>query len=157
MTKTQELKQPIRQWLALFPEQRLVDLLAHAQDGKLSFYSCCCLIGMLNAKGRLRGRDREPEVLDGHEMNHHLTMRSGYPEAERAEDAYLSIGIIATRQSDEESESRRRRILIPMIRSEMWQREHRKSLTQHHPVLSLTISPMEVVAEQERLNVPTAL
>lgn len=38
-----------------YTDERLAMLLAHAQDGKLSYYSCCCLRGVPSADHALKG------------------------------------------------------------------------------------------------------
>lgn len=38
-----------------YTDEKLAALLAHAQDGKLSYNSCCCLIGIPTAQHSLKG------------------------------------------------------------------------------------------------------
>jgi hypothetical protein len=115
MTHIQELKQPIRKWLALFPDERLAALFAHAQDGKLKFCSCCCLAGAINAPHAL-----SEGFVSG--SNHLWDARHDYPEAAPAEGAFLEVGFLGPFKD-------RRRFIIPLIRSEMWQRERRNRAT----------------------------
>lgn len=39
-----------------YTDERLAMLLAHAQDGKLEFASCCCLVGIPTADHALQGK-----------------------------------------------------------------------------------------------------
>ena len=41
-----------------YTDHQLAALLAHAEDGKLVHYSCCCLIGIPTADHALKGRHR---------------------------------------------------------------------------------------------------
>jgi hypothetical protein len=51
MTRVQRLKQPIRFYLrTAYTYERLVALLAHMQDGKFRFMSCCCIKGAFEAE-----------------------------------------------------------------------------------------------------------
>src|SRR5258708_22634376 len=60
-----------------YTDENLAALLAHAQDEKLSFFSCCCLIGVTNAPHALRGY--VPEVAHGRALppgsTHHQSAR----------------------------------------------------------------------------------
>jgi hypothetical protein len=50
MTKHQERKSCIRSFMREhYTDERLVWLLAHARSGKLSYFSCCCFIGIPTA------------------------------------------------------------------------------------------------------------
>jgi hypothetical protein len=113
-----EIKKHLRAYLrTAYSDDRLAALLAHAQEGKLSYHSCCCFIGAATANHALRGHlgigDRtEP---------HYQTARGAYG-AELAEDAYCEIGWkLAYGRLDEDAA--RRRFLIPLVRAEMKRRE----------------------------------
>jgi hypothetical protein len=101
-------KQPIRDFMKEhYTDERLAELLAHAQDGKLSYYSCCCFIGVATAQKALVGAT----VFNWHGDKHYTAARrlSG---AITAEAAFGALGNAA----------KRRRLLIPMIRAEMKRR-----------------------------------
>jgi hypothetical protein len=98
-------KQAIRNFMQLhYTDERLAQLLAHAQEGKLSFMSCCCFIAIPTANHALRQRG---------ETGGHLLIARTLPGAIEAELAFMSLG----------QDTRRRRILIPMVRAEMRRRE----------------------------------
>lgn len=97
-----------------YSDEKLAALLAHAQDGKLAYNSCCCFIGVATADHALeiarekRWADYEiPDV-------HHLNLAKELPCAAAAEREFLSLG-----KTDEE----RRAAIIPLILAEMERRE----------------------------------
>lgn len=109
MTRTQELKQPIRAFMREhYTDERLAQLLAHAQEGKLAYYSCCCFIGVATANHALRLKD----VRVHH--NEHYERAQLLSGSRDAEYAFLLIG---------HTDAQRRRLLIPMIRAEMKRRD----------------------------------
>jgi hypothetical protein len=113
MTAQQERKQHIRAFMqAHYTDERLAQLLAHAQDGKLAYLSCCCLIGVRSAKHALQGRNNDWNTYSGHgKMSDTAVPGSGL-----ASNAYAWLcGPIY-------DDAKRRRILIPMIRAEMKRR-----------------------------------
>jgi hypothetical protein len=99
---------------ANFTDQVLADLLAHAQDGKLVYLSCCCLRGFYTADHPYAG-----EVAD---------YRGGHYELANSEEAIASAPAYAEMGDDIrftdwiKGDELRRRILIPMIRAEMKRR-----------------------------------
>ncbi len=114
MTKQQEYKRDIRAFMqAHYTDERLAQLLAHAQDGKLAFDSCCCFIGIATADHPLRGQAAAGMILEYLTEPHYRATRqlNGWHEAEMA---FLGLGIL--------NNQRRIRILIPMIRAEMKRR-----------------------------------
>ena len=78
-------KQDIRAFLETWPDERLAMLLAHAQDGKLSYHSCCCLIGVRTAEHVLKSCG---DVLA---PTHYFDARA-LPMAANAEAAFEMIG-----------------------------------------------------------------
>ena len=107
MTEQQKRKQHIRAFMqAHYTDERLAQLLAHAQDGKLAYCSCCCLIGIPTANHALRGECDYRNYL-GHDSPHNSLSGD-------ASSAYANIAL--------GEDSIRRRILIPMIRAEMKRR-----------------------------------
>jgi hypothetical protein len=99
-----------------YTDENLAALLAHAQDDKLSFCSCCCLIGVTNAPHALRGYVAEfaqGRVLPA-ESTHHQAVRVSSELAAIAEADFAYLG-----SSDEE----RRERLIPLVEAEIARRE----------------------------------
>ena len=122
-----ELKKPLRAFLKQYPDQKLAELLAHAQDGKLAYYSCCCFTGAINAPHALQTDDY---YGCGKEVEHLFEARK-IPGAKLAETAYASLRMVSTCESPDEV---RRRLIIPLIKSEMKQREWARA-KQQEPVL----------------------
>lgn len=126
MTRTQELKRPIRAWLREYPGDRLAALLAYAQDGGLSYWGCCCLLGCFNANHALQ---QDTIYCDGRHLESARirAMSLGI----RVESAYADLGYPAKHPRDPEEgvamdqthDKRRRRLLIPMILAEMRRRD----------------------------------
>lgn len=113
MTNIKDLKKSIRAFMqAHYTDERLTQLLAHAQDGKLSFMSCCCFIGIVSAPDAAfeSGRPARGTLHVGHTM-----IARRLDGAIGAEWAFARLGNI---------DAVRRRVLIPMIRAEMKRREH---------------------------------
>lgn len=109
MRLMQERKAPIRAFMQThYTDERLAALLAHAKDGKLSYWSCCCFLGAANAPHPLQTEDHF--YLSQHCMEAFKLSGGG-----DAHFAYASLG--------SDGDSGRRRILIPMIRAEMKRRE----------------------------------
>lgn len=109
-----------------YTDERLAALLAHAQDGKFSYMSCCCFIGIPTALHALRGEMGSVTAS----MEPHYTYASEIiPNAEKAEAAFLELG-----GADNPS------LIIPFVLEEM---EHRASLTEAHNKLSLGITNVE--------------
>ncbi len=119
MTEQQRRKQHIRAFMQVhYTDERLAQILAHAQDGRLAYTSCCCLIGARTAQHALQGKNDNWRQYSGHESPH--TTISGH-----ASSAYCDLhnglaGFFGDRDKV------RRRILIPMIRAEMRRRERLK-------------------------------
>lgn len=117
------MKHPeIRAFLAThYSDEKLAALLAHAEDGKLAFYSCCCLVGTATSNHALRGHSA---ILDAiawlpcgvppFMFPQHYRDAKELNGAEAAENAFMMLG-----ESDEE----RRAALMPLIEKEMKRRE----------------------------------
>jgi hypothetical protein len=100
-----------------YSDEKLSELLAHAQDGKLCWSSCCCFVGVLTADHALRGwaggvkfdpistlpRCSEPHYLSAKEI----------PGAKEAEKEFKRLG----------DDYDRRAAIIPLILAEMERRE----------------------------------
>ena len=99
-----------------YTDENLAALLAHAQDEKLSFFSCCCFIGVTNAPHALRGY--VPEFPQGRALpagsTHHQFVRLHSELAADAEEEFFFLGT---------SDAERRERLIPLIEAEIARRE----------------------------------
>ena len=116
-----------------YSDERLAALLAHAQDGKLSFCSCCCFIGITNAPHALRGYMREfakGQILP-RESTHHQEVRYGSELADSAETEFALLG-----ESDEE----RRALIIPLAESEILRREQNREGEKAELIFGLLVS-----------------
>ncbi len=105
-----------------YTDERLAQLLAHAQDGKLAYNSCCCFVGIAFWPGD------HPFALNMERMGHinptHESDGKAASGGQKAEDAYNSLWVPG--RFEEDMDAKRRRILIPMIRAEMRRRERLK-------------------------------
>lgn len=108
-----------------YSDEQLAALLAHTRDGKLAFASCCCFIGIPTARHALQGK------VEGKNFtyeNFHICAARRLMYAMEAEAAFgeLCDAPDSSRlyyNNSPEGDAKRRRILIPMIRAEMRQRE----------------------------------
>lgn len=89
-----------------YTDERLIALLEHAEDGKLSYTSCCCLVGGSNAPHPLRAYWDEWD----HEHCHQARM---LPGAKEAEQEFWELG---------KTDAERCERIIPIIREEMARR-----------------------------------
>jgi hypothetical protein len=112
-----DLKKAIRAFFPNYTTERLTAYLAHAQDGKVFYSSCCCFIGGATADHALRGR------CDTNDYSHYQAAKN-LPGADRAEAAFFDLGrpyykdpVGADGLKDE---AQRRHVLIPMIKAELW-------------------------------------
>lgn len=108
-----------------YTDAQLAALLAHAQDGKFSYMSCCCFIGITTADHALRGEMGSVTAS----MEPHYEKAHDIPNAEKAEDAFILIGA-----ADDPS------LIIPFVLAEL---DRRASLTEAHNKLSLGITTEE--------------
>lgn len=146
MTAQQERKQHIRAFMrAHYTDERLAQLLAHAQDGKLDFYSCCCFIGIATATHAIRARlDRETD-FDNPEAQHLFVARE-LPGADQAEDAFRKLcgGLYGDREPD-----KGRRVLIPIIRAEMKRRSALAALPDFQEFAQRVAEPCVPIFEED--------
>lgn len=111
-------KRAIRQFLrTAYTDERLAWLLAHARSGKLTYQSCCCLIGAATADHPLQSKT---DVNQPGAEHYHLARR--FVGARDAEQAYWELGYCGVSRAVQSNDEVRRRRLIPMILSEMRQR-----------------------------------
>lgn len=128
-----EAKQAIRAFLPNYTDEGLAALLAHAQNGKLAFKSCCCLIGCATATGKL-----QPEYFSagwqGENHASHLDDAKRLPMAEKAEAAFNSIGratltmveVLSELDKTLDLNPIRRRRVIPIIKAELRRRDRER-------------------------------
>jgi hypothetical protein len=116
-----------------YSDEQLAALLAHAtvepgEDAqrKLSFFSCCCLIGVTNATHALRGY--VPEFALGRVLppgsTHHQSIRLSSQLAADAEEEFFFLGT---------TDAERRERLIPIISTEIQRRETIRAGTAKEP------------------------
>jgi len=118
MTAQQERKQVIRKFMREnYSDDRLAQLLAHAQEGKLNYFSCCCFVGVHDAKHALR--TRKDTDWEGHEVAIFSPCKR---EASTAYGQLVPLEGEKVIQTSDASDLPRRRILIPMIKAEMKRR-----------------------------------
>lgn len=94
-----------------YTDERLVHLLAWAEDGGLSFQTCCCFVGVATADHALR---TSVEWLNSWGGTEHLMRATELSGANEAEDAFMRLG---------ETNAERREKIIPLIRAEIARRE----------------------------------
>ena len=113
----QDAKRAIRSFWPNYSDERLAWLLAHARSSKLSYFSCCCLIGVATADHALQ------DEYDKH--GDHIELARGLTFAHEAEDGFNLLGTsgLPFDSPDYNNDSVRRRRLIPMIKAEMKRRE----------------------------------
>ena len=98
-----------------YSDESLAHILAHAESGRLAYYSCCCLIGIPTANHALRGMlylECGPGRYD-----HYTKVKAMWSDAHNAEFAYFRLA---------ETDAARRQILIPLILAEMERRSHER-------------------------------
>ena len=98
-----------------YTDERLAMLLAHAEDGKLAFFSCCCLVGVSTAEHSLRGRTEN--VRD---WNDHGATFGDVPMGDEVSKAFNAL---ASSFEFDSWDAERRARLIPLIKAEMSRRE----------------------------------
>lgn len=133
MTAQQGRKQVIRNFMRTnYTDERLAMLLAHAKDGKLGFFSCCCFVGVSSATHALRSDINR-------DLGTHGPLFVSIDGGIEASNAYGCLWKHANRRDDYAKDAERRRILIPMIRAEMKRRDSLATSTQiegRNPVCS---------------------
>jgi len=104
-----------------YSDEKLAALLAHAEDGKLSFHSCCCFVGIPTANHALRGSLVNEELGDTSHYNELVES----PDRAAVEIAYYSLAAGAWNDPErdayfaERRDTERRAKLIPLIKAEM--------------------------------------
>lgn len=114
----------IRKWLKTqFPDDKLAMLRAFVEDHKLTYHSCCCLVGIVTAKHAWRVQN---ECTFGED--YHLDHARMIPGAIEAENEYYDMGVtqVWLGRSNEAADRQRRKRLLPLILEE----QHRRALAQ---------------------------
>lgn len=93
-----------------YTDEKLAALLAHCEDGRLSYASCCCFAGIPTATHALQGENFDQD-------NDHWDMPG--------DQAYWAADIAYSRLANDDVA--RREKLIPLIRSEMNRRDSLRS------------------------------
>lgn len=125
MTNEEVISEYLR---SAYTDERLVMLSAHAEDGKLAFNSCCCLIGIPTVSHALMGKyDVCPE---GRRHTNNARGAEG-SLADRAEDAFCALAY---------NDVDRRARIIPLIKAEIARREAERAAVQTGAELSLDLS-----------------
>lgn len=119
-------KRAIRAFLQTdaWTEEKLCALLAHAQD-KLSYWSCCCLVGSVNAPHALKG------VICGglDSVEDHTFEARALPGADTAEEGFYNLPVVFDLcPSSDDGDTYRRLILVPIIRAELRRRSRLDSV-----------------------------
>lgn len=141
MTNTQNIQKFLRppDRGGAYTDEKLAALLAHAEDGKLAYDSCCCFIGVPNALHALRTcRD----VDHTNSVSEHAPIRLGVnmtPQMRVAEREFCRLG---------NTDALRRERLIPLIHAEMALREQeREAMTKQ--TFACPVSWCSFVGDQE--------
>lgn len=122
-----DLKKAIRAFFPNYTTERLTAYLAHAQDGRVFYSSCCCFIGGATADHALRGRSHMNDYS-------HYQAAKNLPGADGAEAAFFDLGRphykdpIGT--DGLKDEAQRRLVLIAMIKAELWRRAKQAQVTE---------------------------
>lgn len=98
-----------------FTDERLTALLAHAENGSLSFTSCCCLVGSARSDHALMSAG---QYCDNYG---HLHEARRLPFADAAEDEFNLLGCA---DDGRRFDALRRERIIPLIRDEITRREN---------------------------------
>jgi hypothetical protein len=98
-----------------YSDEKLAALLAHAEDGKLAFGSCCCFIGVATAEHALQ-EDNYIQAWNT-PLEDHLNRARKLPFARDAEDEFCDLG---------GNNRDRRQAIIPLIRAEIARRDSLK-------------------------------
>lgn len=96
-----------------YTDEKLAALLAHAEDGKLAYWSCCCFAGIPTATHALQ--------VQSHTYLHQLREHANHPDWDWDRRMGMSSAYAMLASSDSE----RRAKLIPLIHAEF---ERRQSL-----------------------------
>jgi len=117
-----QCKRAIRIFLrTAYTDERLTWMLAHARSGKLSYQSCCCLVGAVTADHALMGKISARQIA----KSRHYAAARMFMGAREAEWAFYKLGLIRRPWRLSSDEFRRRRV-IPMLLAELRRRTRAK-------------------------------
>lgn len=114
-----------------YTDEHLAALLAHMRDGKFSFYSCCCFIGIPTADHALRSETEYRGVP-------HYVEAKRLRGAALVEIALAEIGSNAVIHAEDDNDLICR-FLLPIVRAEMRRRDRERA------ALPVKIEPVETV------------
>lgn len=121
-----------------YTDERLAMLLAHAEDGKLSYFSCCCFIGTATSDHALRGHSvlieiaaALPRGAPDFVFPKHYFAAKNLRGAEDAEEAFFDLG-------DDAAE--RRAEILGIIRKEIRRRDRQAAQTELESLVEETRS-----------------
>ena len=100
-----------------FTDERLAETLAHAEDGKLSWHSCCCLLGIPTAGHALQG-----SMINGVSELHYIKARALWGVAPD-----MAFGDLSTLRNFESADAERRAKLIPLLKAEIARRDRERT------------------------------
>lgn len=115
--------QPRRRRIRAFMQEHYTDenvaaLLAHMRDGKFSFYSCCCFIGIPTANHALRSECSHLGIR-------HYDVAKKLHGADLAEIALAEVGNVTANY--DERDRIINRFLLPMVRAEIRRRDRERA------------------------------
>lgn len=108
-----------------YTDEKLAALLAHAEDGKLSFDSCCCFIGMATVDHA--PQERGVYYIGEAGEDDHYDRAERLPGAIEAEAAFLDLAGEYEEGREEYLDAACRAALIPLIQAEFERRERERS------------------------------
>lgn len=124
-----------------YTDEKLAALLAHAEDEKLSYFSCCCFIGVSTADHALRCFGEYVGSINNSGEDHYDTAYRTN-DGDLADIAYCNLA--ATDEEDDlKADAERRERIIPLIKAEMNRRQCIRESKQTS--LSVNIPPSGVV------------
>lgn len=103
----------IEKFLGHYTDQKLAELLAHCEDGKFAFFSCCCFIGAATA---------DHPLVSKADYNHFVQPWSRVPHYRKAKQLAFADGAESEVRLLAPHDDGRRALLIPIIKEEMERR-----------------------------------
>lgn len=131
--KTEAIERYLREQ---YSDEKLAALLAHAEDGKLAYRSCCCLVGAVNADHPLVGKIEERDWgFDSSIV--HLAIARRLEGAYEAENEFHNLGVDIDCLVNGNPDAQRRSAVIPLIRAEIARRDKMREVQQTEPASEL--------------------
>lgn len=122
----------VRQW----DDQKLAEVLAFAEDGKMDFAdTCCCLIGVASSANLHENHTHHESYCDSY--GHYTRYKERHRRAFIVEDAYYRLGKPLSMITAVGSQKKRDAILIGILREVIAERDvvrktHRESHCEEH-------------------------